>query len=69
MTVENPPAPPPPRVTTGQTLIPGAYERRPLRPRPTGAMSGPAFGSPDMPGASQSMSTAMIADRRKEGGG
>ena len=54
---------------TGQNLIPGAYERRPLTPRRAGTMSGPAFGSVDMPIGSPPMSITTTAERRKEGGG
>ena len=54
---------------TGQTLIPGAYEQRPLVARRSGSMSGPAFGSPDMPVGPTPMDAATIAERQKEGGG
>lgn len=54
---------------TGQTLIPGAYEQRPLLARRSGSMSGPAFGSPDLPVGPTPMDAATIAERQKEGGG
>ena len=68
VTVEHLPARVTPRVT-GQNLIPGAYQRRPVTPRRAGAMSGPAYGSADMPVGLPTMSAATIAERRKEGGG
>ena len=53
---------------TPQALIPGAYEQRPVRPRQSGTMSGPAFGSPDSAAAAP-LDAALIAERRREGGG
>jgi hypothetical protein len=67
MTIENPTVPLSPGVT-GQTLIPAAYEQRPLTSRRAGAMSGPAFGSSDAPIGPPSMDAATLAERRKEGG-
>ena len=52
-----------------QALIPGAYERRPAGPRQSGAMSGPAYGSPDARTGPSTMDEATIAEHRKEGGG
>lgn len=67
MTIENPTAPLSSGVT-GQTLIPAAYEQRPVTSRRAGAMSGPAFGSSDAPIGPPSMDAATLAERRKEGG-
>lgn len=54
---------------TARELIPGAYERRMVTPRQPGSMGGPAFGSASMAIGPSSMSTATIADRKREGGG
>ena len=52
-----------------QPLIPGAYEQRPVTPRPSGAMGGPAYGSLNPPsGPPTTIDAATIAERRKEGG-
>ena len=51
-----------------QALIPGAFEQRPVSPRQSGTMSGPASGSLDPPSGPLPMSEATMADRRKEGG-
>ena len=53
---------------TGQEIIPGGFEPRPLRPRQSGGMSGPASGSPEQPGTANSMDTATIAETRRAGG-
>ena len=55
--------------TTAQELIPGAYERRTVRPRQPGSMGGPAYGSADLPIGPRPMDAATIAEREKEGGG
>jgi hypothetical protein len=55
--------------TTAQELIPGAYERRTVRPRQSGSMGGPAFGSANLAAGPSSMDAATIAEREKEGGG
>jgi len=55
-------------MTTAQTLIPGAYERRPVSSGRPGAMSGPASGSPQSHGDSLPMDEATRAAHRKEGG-
>ena len=52
-----------------QRLIPGAYDRTTLTYRQAGAMSGPAFGSPDQPSGAGSMDAATIAEHELEGGG
>jgi hypothetical protein len=52
-----------------QALIPGAFEKRPVTPRQTGVMSGPAFGSLDPPSGPVPMDETTRGDRRKEGGG
>lgn len=52
-----------------QALIPGAYERRPALPRPSGSMSGPAYGSLNPRSGPPTMDAATIAEHRKEGGG
>lgn len=52
-----------------QTLIPGAFEPRPVKVRQTGAMSGPAFGSLDPPAGPSPMDETTRGERRKEGGG
>ena len=52
-----------------QALIPGAYEQRPVTPRPSGTMGGPAYGSLNPPTGPPTMDEATIAERRKEGGG
>jgi hypothetical protein len=53
---------------TGQDLIPGGFEPRALRPRQSGGMSGPASGSTEQPGASNSMDAATIDETRRAGG-
>jgi len=55
--------------TKAQALIPGAYERRPTVPRPSGWMSGPAYGSLNPRSGPPTMDEATIAEHRKEGGG
>jgi hypothetical protein len=52
-----------------QTLIPAAFERRPVTRRQTGVMSGPAFGSLDPPIGPSPMDETTRGERRKEGGG
>lgn len=55
--------------TTAQELIPGAFERRAVRPRQSGSMGGPGFGSANLAAGPSSMDAATIAEREKEGGG
>ena len=50
-------------------LIPGGYERRPATDRQPGALSGPPYGSADMPPDDQTMDADTIAEHKKEGGG
>jgi hypothetical protein len=50
-------------------LIPGAYEQNTLTHRQPGSMGGHAFGSETVRSADDWMSAALIADRRREGGG
>jgi hypothetical protein len=52
-----------------QSLIPAAFEKRPVTRRQTGAMSGPAFGSLDPPSGPSPMDETTRGERRKEGGG
>jgi hypothetical protein len=52
-----------------QALIPGAFEKRPVTARPSGAMSGPAFGSLDPPTGPLPMDATTRGEHRKEGGG
>ena len=58
-----------PRGDAARHLIPGAYDRTTLTYRQRGSMSGPAFGSADLPVALSSMDAATIAERELEGGG
>lgn len=52
-----------------RALIPGAYERNTLAHRQAGSMSGPAYGSDDVPIGPSLLSAATVADREMEGGG
>ena len=52
-----------------QSLIPAAFEKRPVTRRQTGVMSGPAFGSLDPPIGPSPMDETTRGERRKEGGG
>ena len=52
-----------------RALIPGAYERNTVTRRQAGSMSGPAYGSDDVPTGPSLLDAATIAEREKEGGG
>ena len=52
-----------------KTLIPAAFEKRPVTRRQTGVMSGPPFGSLDPPSGPSPMDETTRGERRKEGGG
>jgi len=51
------------------SLIPAAFEKRPVTRRQTGVMSGPAFGSLDPLNGPAPMDETTRGERRKEGGG
>jgi hypothetical protein len=50
-------------------MIPGAYERRPVRDREPGSLGGAPFGSDGISTGPGIMSDRTILEREKEGGG
>ena len=60
---------PPSDAALAQALIPGAYERNTLTYRQPGSMSGPAYGSAEVPVGDNLLDAATTLDREMEGGG